>query len=191
MSLVRVDFRHTESEQRHWKELESIFEGSTIRNFGKESVLLAGFFIRWGLKGSKCALDCDATLVDRMICVQMLKLTLEHVLSFTTQNTCPHLQILTLQELCDGESRGAWRTRSNRLLLLWRLRRLRRLGLLCHGCLLGFLLGFGLLLEFLDKLRDGHSILFCVDSQLSFHSLDLFWSGLLLSRRKLHPNFRR
>ena len=57
MSFMGIDFGYSESEKREGKELEGIFEGGTVGYFGEERVFLAGFGVRWRLKGSECTLD--------------------------------------------------------------------------------------------------------------------------------------
>src|SRR4051794_40261361 len=93
-------------------------------------------------------------------------LTFEHILALTIENTCPHLQILALQELCNSNCCGVRGARINGLLLLL---------LLLLGLLLSLLLCHGLLLHLCDKLRYCHSRLFCIDGNLSLYVGDLFW----------------
>jgi hypothetical protein len=102
------------------------------------------------------------------------KSTFEHILTLSIEDTCSHLQILSFEEVCDGECCRVWRTRIDGLLLLLLL--LLDLGLLLLG---SCLLCNSLLFQLLNELRDGHASFLSIGSELSLHGLDLFWSWLL------------
>jgi len=107
------------------------------------------------------------------------QVTFEHVLALLLKNTCANLEILALEEGCNGDSLGLGRAGGDGLLLLLLLLHLLLLHLLLAHLLLLHVLTHGLGLELLDVLRDGHAVLLRLDGQLTLHGLDLLGSGLL------------
>lgn len=58
VTVLGVDFRDAQCEQRQRQQLECVLGGGAVMDFGEEGVLRARFLVRGGGEGADCSQDC-------------------------------------------------------------------------------------------------------------------------------------
>lgn len=193
---VRIDLGDAQGEHRHGKQLEGVFEGGAVGDFGQQGILLTRLFVGRGLQSTQRSLDCTTRQQEFALPTNGRSghRTFEHVLAFAVEDAGTGLQLLAAQEFGQCES---FRVRGSRRDGLatggtttgWHRTRLARSAASSSSCSSlglrslrgGHPLGLGLLLQLLHELGHGHPGLLGVSLELSPHGLDLL-GGRFLAR---------